>query len=124
MGGIFVIHAAVVIVYLVADKGIVNLQQSVYDSCSLFFGRPFNQPLIDLSYIPVRGDRISAVLYVVKAAISDGRFPDKVITDAVDIIAVVDVRQLINFFQAFLSKGVYYVFSGILCRVFFVFLAI
>ena len=96
VAGVFVIHAAVVVVDVVAEERVVDLKQRIDNGDVFGRGDLFDQALVDLADVPVGGDGIAAGGDVVKGPGGDAGLFDEVVTDAVEVVAVVDVGQVVD----------------------------
>ena len=81
----------------------------------LFFCRISDQPFIDLPDVPVRRYRIPTFPYIIKFARPDRRFLYKIFADAVYVVAVIDVCQIVYLCDPLFSQSIYIIFSRILC---------
>ena len=113
VAGVFVIHAAVVVVDVVAEERVVDLKQRIDDGDVFGRGDLFDQALVDLADVPVGGDGIAAGGDVVKGPGGDAGLFDEVVTDAVEVVAVVDVGQVVDPGDALLAQGVDHVSPGV-----------
>lgn len=103
-----IIEAAVIIVYFVADKGVVGEEQCFDYIHLLLTGDTENEPLIHLTDIPVAGNRVSGIGYIIKGSFGNVRSFDEVFADLVDVVAVIDVSQIIYFGNRGSAECVYY----------------
>ena len=112
---IFIVHTAVVIINFLADKRIIYFYQSINDAEFFPLRHLFNQSFIYLSYVPMGWDCIPALSDIIKRPIYDFCILYEVITYSVNIITVVNIRQIIYFLQSFFTQLINNVCSGIFC---------
>lgn len=63
----------------------------------------------------MRRNRIPAIADVIKISNSDSRLFNKIICHALNIVAMIDIRQVIDFLKPFLPKLIYDSCPNILC---------
>ena len=103
-----VIKAAVEILNFVADKGIICCKKCINNVHIFFFSNAKNKSFIYFTNVPVTWNRIFCSRDVVKISLcNSGRF-DKIITDTVDIVAVVNISQFIYFGNRDFAECIYY----------------
>ncbi len=92
-----VVEAAVVVVYFVADKGIVSFKQGVNDRQVSFAGDAENKTFIYFADIPMAGNGISGGGNIVEGPFGNVSRRNEVFADGIHVVAVVNVGQIIYF---------------------------
>lgn len=92
-----VVEAAVVVVYFVADKGIVSFKQGVNDRQAFFMGDAENKTFINFADIPMAGNGVFSGSNIVEGPLGNVGRRNEVFADGIDVVAVVNVGQIIYF---------------------------
>ena len=112
---IIVVKAAVIVLYLFADKRIIYLYQHCYNVWLMFSHSPKYKPFVHFPNIPMGWHGIPGIWYIVKNAFANTCFPDKAITDLVNIVTMVNICQIIYFLYTFPAKGIDYGIPVVFC---------
>ena len=115
-----VVEAAVVIIYLVCNPGVVHGDEGFDVLFWIVLGYAYDEAFIYFGYIPVGGDCVFDVCDV-KVVVFYIELFDKIICDACDVVAMVNVGQFVNLGQTFFAKSVYNNSVPVLCRSGYVF---
>ena len=94
---IIVVEAAVVIVDLVAQKGIVRGNQRINHIDTALFSDSKDQTLVYLANVPMARNGIFGVGHIIECTGEYTRCIDKIIAHTIDVITVIDVGQIVNF---------------------------
>lgn len=92
-----VVEAAVVVVYFVADKGIVSFKQGANDRQISFTGDAENKTFINFADIPMAGNGVFSGSNIVERPLGNVGRRNEVFTDGIDVVVVVNVGQIIYF---------------------------
>ena len=109
-----VVEAAVVIIYLVCDPGVVHGDEGFDVLFWIVLGYAYDEAFIYFGYIPVGGDCVFDVCDV-KVVVFYVALFDEVVCYAGDVVAVVDVCKFIYLGKTLFAEGVYYYPVPVLC---------